>query len=231
MATAPDLIAEIRGRLATMDEEIRNHPYLDALAHGRVAPEALRAFPGHQYHIVESDLRSMATLVRRHGHTSARDFFVGILLGEQAALGKIIRMGEKLGMSEDDLRNYEPSGLGFAYATYMAWAADYTSAAEFTVGILVNFSAWGANCGRMSRALHESYGFSSDHTAFLDAFAEMPPFEDAALAIVQDGLDSGVEPRFLNRAARLFQEFEMMFWDAMALAAGLRRDSQSRSRN
>ena len=219
MVTAPQLVAEIRDDLARVDEEIRRHAYLDALADGRVSMNALRAFPGHQYHIVNSDLRSIATLVQRHGHTSARDFFIGMLQGEQAAVGKIISMGRKLGMSEDDLRDYEITAHGFAYATYMGWAALYTSAAEFTAGVLVNFAAWGANCESMSLALRQSYGFSEDDTAFLDAFAQMPSFEDVALSIIEEGLDDGVEPRLIGRAARLFQGFEKMFWDEMAAAA------------
>jgi hypothetical protein len=71
----------------------------------------------------------------------------------------------------------------------------------------------------MSAALRKSYGFSDDETAFLDAFANMPSFEDAALAIIQDGLDSGEGPARLLRSARLFQAYESMFWDAMAAAA------------
>ncbi len=39
-------------------------------------------------------------------------------------------------------------------AARVAWLALYGSEAEVAAGFLVNFPAWGANCGRMSRALH-----------------------------------------------------------------------------
>jgi hypothetical protein len=101
----------------------------------------------------------------------------------------------------------------------MAWQALYASAAEFVIGILVNFSAWGHNCGRMSEALRASYGFSVEETVFLDAFANLPSFDEVALDIIQDGLDRGEEAWRLRRSARLFQAYEKMFWDAMWEAA------------
>jgi hypothetical protein len=65
----------------------------------------------------------------------------------------------------------------------------------------------------------ESYGFGQDETAFLEAFANMPSFEDVPLAIIQDGLERGERPARLQRSARLFQAYERMTWDAMAAAA------------
>ena len=221
MTRATRLVEEIRTELEPLDREIREHPYPAALGTGEAGVEALRPFVGHQYHIVQSDLRSMATLVRRFGHTSARDFFAAVLAGEIAGLAGLLTLGQKIGMDEAALADYEVAVGGFAYATYMAWQADYASAAEFACGILVNFEAWGYNCGRMSQALHAQHGYGDEETAFLDAFANMPSFEEPALAIIQEGLDRGVSPREVRRAARLFQGFEKMFWDTMAQISGV----------
>ncbi len=219
MTDAARLVQTVREDLREIDDYIREHPYPNALMKGELALDALRAFPGHQYHIITSDLRSLALLVQRFGGTPSRDFLLGILEGERKGLDGLLVMAGKLGMSEEELRQYEVSAEGFAYATFMAWQALYSSAAEFVTGILVNFAAWGHNCGRMSAALRESYDFTEEETAFLDAFADMPSFEEAALAIIQDGLDRGEGPARLGRSARLFQAYEKMFWDAMAAAA------------
>ncbi|UCC71934.1 MAG: transcriptional regulator [Gemmatimonadota bacterium] len=219
MIDAARLVQSVREDLRKIDDYIREHPYPDALMRGEVSAEALRAFPGHQYHIITSDLRSLALLVQRFGDAPSRDFLMGILDGERQGLDGLLAMAGKLGMSEEDLKDYEVSAEGFAYTTFMAWQALYASAAEFVIGILVNFAAWGHNCGRMSAALQQSYGFTDEETAFLDAFANMPPFEEVALAIIQDGLDRGEQPARLRRSARLFQAYELMFWDAMAAAA------------
>jgi thiaminase len=222
MGRAAQLVAEIRGELETLDREIREHPYPAALGAGNAGAEALRPFVGHQYHIVQSDLRSMATLVQRFGHTSARDFFAGVLQGEIAGLAGLLAMARKIGMDEAALADYEVAAEGFAYATFMAWQSTYASAAAFTCGILVNFEAWGYNCGRMSNALRARHGFATAELGFLEAFATMPSFEEPALAIIQEGLDHGVAERDVRRAARLFQEFEKMFWDTMERLSGRR---------
>jgi thiaminase len=218
MTDTARMVRTVREDLREIDDYIREHPYPDALMKREVSLDALRAFPGHQYHIITSDLRSIALLVQRFGDAPSRDFLMGILDGERKGLDGLLVMAGKLRMSEEELQAYDISAEGFAYTTFMAWQALYASAAEFVIGILVNFAAWGHNCGRMSAALRKSYDFTEEETVFLDSFANMPSFEDVALAIIQDGLDRGEEPARLRRSARLFQAYELMFWDAMAEA-------------
>lgn len=218
--SAEELVALIREELRALDQKIMNHPYLRALRKGKVSIEALKAFPGHEYHVATSDLRSMAHFVHRFGdQPKASVFFNGILQGEYAALAAIPVFAAKLGMSIADLERYEVTPEGFTYPTFMAWQSLYASAAASVCGILVNFAAWGHNCGEMSAALRAKYGFSSAETAFLDNFANLPSFEAAALEIIQEGLDQGADPAEIRRAARLYQAYEKMFWDAMAKIA------------
>lgn len=73
--TALELVADIREDLKEIDDQIRNHIYLSDLQKGKVSVEALRAFPGHQYHTVLSDLRSMALFVQRFGNDPTARFF------------------------------------------------------------------------------------------------------------------------------------------------------------
>ncbi|WP_437964648.1 hypothetical protein WMF04_33835 [Sorangium sp. So ce260] len=222
MKAATALVNDIREELRNIDEQLRAHPYPDAIERGEVTLEGLKAFPGHQHHVVVSDLRSMAMMLQRFADTPWRDFWSGVLQGELAAPAGIAAMGQKLGMTRDDLDRYEVTAEGFAYAAQMAWAASNASAAEIACALLINFPAWGFNCGRMGQALRDRYGFAPEHTAFLDAFAALPSFEDTAVAIVQDGLDRGVAPRAIRRTTRLFQAYEKMFWDAM-LALGAQK--------
>jgi hypothetical protein len=74
----------------------------------------------------------------------------------------------------------------------------------------------------MSQALQTNYGFTPEETGFLDGFANLPPFDDAALPIIQQGLDQGADPAEIRRTARLFQAYEKMFWDVMATLANVR---------
>jgi thiaminase len=215
MPSARQLLEKVTEDLRELDEALRTHPYPDAVARGEVSLEGLRAFPGHQYHIVKSDLRSMALMVHRFGGGPAHDFVYGLLQGEIAALPTLVAMAARLGMSVEDLERYEPVPEGFAYATNMALAAAQGSAAELACAMHVNFTAWGDNCRRLSEALRLRHGFPPEATAFLDAFATLPSMEESALALIQEGLDQGVSPREIHRAARLFQAYEKMFWDTL----------------
>jgi pyrroloquinoline quinone (PQQ) biosynthesis protein C len=217
---ADSLIAEIRGDLRAIEERLLQHGYLRALEDGRVSRESLRVFAGEQYAVIGSDLRSVAHLVSRFGDSPSRDFFLAVLAGERAAWDNLLAFVGALGMQEAELREYEPLPGAHAYTCYMAWLALYGSAAEVAAAYLVNFPAWGRNCGRMSRILRERYGLSDSEVRFFDDFAAPPAeFEPAALAVIQEGLDRGVDPRLIRRAARLLQGFEALYWDTLEQAS------------
>jgi len=216
MARAISLIDEIRRDLEILERKILEHAYVKALEEARISRDKLCLFVGEQYTIIGSDLRSVAHLVTRFGAYPSRDFFLTVLQGEKAAWDSLLVLARAIGMSEESLRLYEPLPGAQAYTCYMAWLALYASDAEIAAAYLVNFPAWGRNCGRLSRVLKERYGFTPNEVGFFDLFATPPPtFEASALAVIQGGLDRGADPRLVSRAARLLQAYELMFWDTL----------------
>jgi thiaminase len=216
MVNAKTVVDQIREELQRVNEQLLRHPYVDTLEQGKIARENLGVFAGEQYTIIGSDLRSAAHLVNRFGASSSRDFFLGILHGERAAWEALLTFADALGLSEAQLREHEPLAGAHAYTCYMAWLALYGSDAEIAAAYLINFPAWGQNCGRLSRILKERFGMAEKEVAFFDLFASPPAtFEASALSIIQQGLDRGVEPRLIQRAARLLQAYELMYWDTL----------------
>jgi len=216
MARAPQLIRTLKKELEPIECRIRRHPYLDEVEAGRVSREGLQIFAGEQYHIIRSDLRSVALLVNRFGSAPSGPFFQALLSGEAAALAALRAFADAVGLTESRLQAYEPDPGAQAYPAYMAWLALYGSDAEVAAGFLVNFAAWGANCGRMSRALRARYRLGKAETAFFDLFASPPAeFERGALAVLESGLERGAEPRLIKRAARLLQGYEKLYWDTL----------------
>src|ERR671923_811165 len=171
MADAKALLGKIRQDLQTVTEQLLHHPYVQALEEGKIGRENLRLFAGEQYAIIASDLRSAAHLVSRFGASPSRDFFLGIFQGERAAWDALMAFASGLGLTETDLEGHEPLAGAHAYTCYMAWLALYASAAEVAAAYLVNFPAWGQNCGRLSRALRERYSLRELDVAFFDLFA------------------------------------------------------------
>jgi pyrroloquinoline quinone (PQQ) biosynthesis protein C len=216
MVDAKALLQGIRRDLQTVTEQLLRHPYLQALEEGKIGQEKLCLFAGEQYSIIASDLKSVAYLVSRFGSAPSRDFFLGILHGERAAWDALLTFADALGLSETQLREHEPLAGAHAYTCYMAWLALYASDAEIATAYLVNFPAWGQNCGRLSRILKERFGLSEEQVVFFDLFANPPAtFEASALSVIQQGLDRGIEPRLIQRAARLLQAYELMYWDTL----------------
>jgi hypothetical protein len=216
MTDAQRLIRDVQTAQRDADEQLRSHPYPALVSAKQVSITSLQSFPGHQYHILCSNLRSFSILVGRFGSSTSRDFFMELQECSRDSLDRLVVMGSSLGMTEDDLTEYEVTPRGFACATFLAHEALYATSAEIALGYLVNIAARAHNCARTSAALHNSYGFDADDTEFLDAAAQMPSFEIPARRIIQESLNRGDSPQLMRRAARLFQAYEMMFWDAMA---------------
>jgi pyrroloquinoline quinone (PQQ) biosynthesis protein C len=214
---AARLIDRIRGELQPVRQRLLAHPYIRAVEEARMDLAQLRPFVGEQLLIISSDLRSVAQLVSRFGG----DFFLDVLEGERAALKTLPALSAAVGMSERDLLDYEPQAGAHAYAAYMAWLAAYASDAEVAAAYVVNFEAWGQNCGRLGRALRAGYGLGGDQLAFFDLFAEPAQgFEKRSLEVVAGGLARGIPERRLRRAPRMLQEYELMYWDTLYEALG-----------
>ncbi len=216
MGSAREIIEQIRTSLEGVAEKIRAHPYLEALAARKIPREKLALFAGQQYHIISSDLQSLAQVVGRVPSPATRDFFLKGLDGERVALRALVTFGRALGLTEADLVRIEPLPGAFAYSACVCWLAMATTAAEFAGAFVVNLAAWGGNCDTMSRALREQYRFATSDVAFFDLFA-LPPrgFEEEALAVVTEGLARGVTSEGLARAATLLQGYELLYWDTM----------------
>jgi len=219
MSDARQVIEAGRREIAALEHRIRNHPFLTALEEGRIPRERLALFASQQGHIIESDLRSVAVIVGRTPSLASRDFLMGMLQGERAALAALEPFGRAIGCA-GEATAAEPLPGAFAYSAFVTWLALFGSPAEFVGALLVNLEAWGANCGRMSRALQGRYGLPKEAVAFFDLFASAPPgFEEQGLAVVAEGLAQGVPAGAIHRAARLLQGYELLFWDTLHQAS------------
>jgi TENA/THI-4/PQQC family len=221
MTGAVELIANIQMELEPINQKIVNHRYLTALEKDKVKRESLTVFAAQQYHIIGSDLRSIALLMARHGDLPSRAYLLDLLLGENAAAGALPKFARAFGMSDEELSASQPIPEAFAYSAFVAWLGLYGSDAELAAAFQVNLAAWGANCRRMSAALRGRFGLEAEAVSFFDLFANLPPRSDAASAVVQHGLHRGIAAASIARAARLLQGYELLFWESLAQEAAV----------
>jgi len=221
MSDALQTVELIRSDLRPLEHRILGHRYLKALDGGHLQRDQLEVFVGQQHHIISSDLRSIALMISRHGVRPSRHFLMNVLQGESAAMDALQVFANALGLDVNNLENIEPLPSAHAYCGFVAWLALNGSDAELAGAFLINLPAWGANCGRMRKALHEKYRVGPSGLAFFDLFANMPSFEQEALRVIQYALDGSVPARLIHRAARMVQNYELMFWDALADVAAI----------
>ncbi|MFQ5848216.1 MAG: transcriptional regulator [Candidatus Methylomirabilales bacterium] len=220
MVDAAHLVDETRQDLQAVEARIRRHPYLEAVEAGKISRDELRRFAGQQHHIIGSDLRAMALLIAKAQSDDAREFFWRAIQGERAALDALQAFATALALPATTLEATEPIPGAFAYSAYVAWLALFGSCAEFAAAFLLNVEAWGGNCARMGLALRARYQMTDADVAFFNLFSSPPPdFRERALALIQGGLSTGVEPTRIRRAARMLQGYELLYWDTLYQAA------------
>jgi hypothetical protein len=212
-ASGRDLLAAVQAELAPRDGENR----LPGLIAAGAAPRSVfGVIAAEELRIVASDWRSLHTLAARSEEPAARGYFGGLAAGEQQALATLGPLAEEAGLSPDAVREHEPLAGCQAYPSYFAWLALNGAPAEVALAITANFDAWGRYCAEIAGGMREHYGFSASACGFFDFFAEPLP-DDAAVAAIQAGLDAGPQDqRRVRQYARLFQSYELMFWNTLA---------------
>lgn len=203
----------MQAQLAPRDAENRLAPLI---AEGSASRSVFAAIAAEELHIVPSDWRSLHTLAARSVTPAARSYFSGLASGEEIALAKLAPLAAAAGLDDAAARAYEPRAGCQAYPAYFAWLALNASPAEVAVALTANFGAWGTYCADIAAGMRAHYGFGDDACGFFDFFATPLP-DDQAVAVVQAGLDTGtLDPDAARRYARLFQSYELMFWNTLA---------------
>ena len=220
MTRAEELVSQLRREIAEVEARLFSHPWVAAVEAGQCSRADLRLFATQQRRIIASDLKSVALLVHRYGDGPSGRFFGESLKTETAALEALTGFRQALGGDVEGQADADVLVGTQAYTHFVAWLAMYGSDAEFAAAFLVNLPAWGKNCGRLAKALRARYGMDDAAVAFFDLFAgDAAGFSEAALAVIQGGLDRGVSAACIREAACLLQRYELMYWDALQASA------------
>ncbi len=206
--SARELIDAVQAGLAPRDDDNRLVPLVER---GEAAREVFAAIAAEEYRIVRSDWRSFLTLAARAREQGAREFFASLASGEGLALGKLPALA-------GETPDFEPRAGCQAYPAFVAWLALNGEPAEVVVAIVANFVAFGRYCAAIAAAMREKYGFGDEECAFFDFFgAPSPELEDLAVKAVQAALDDGgLSEKDARTHARLFQSYELDFWNTLA---------------
>jgi hypothetical protein len=217
---------QIRECLRAIEGRLRDPPFVRNVEDGKYGKRQVAVLPKEEYHIVTSDLASSRHLQGRFREAPSGAFFRELVENEQFALDNIRKLAGALGCASSELERYEPDPRCQAYPSYFARLALHGSEAEVLVAFASNFSVWWSACGRVGTALNRIYKVPAESVAFLTPFHDVPPpdapFDELTLDAIRRGLREGVQERSLVRVARIIQNYELWFWDALeSLAQGI----------
>lgn len=220
-SSAAQLIGSLRGELQPLMDSIRNHPYLNALEEGRVPRDSLRTFAAQQYHIVTNGIMNIALIVSRFGDLPSRDMLNFFLQAEFEVNRAVLEFAAALPMSEAELKDTPLLAGALPFSYFETYLCFYRSDAELITAFLFDAEVWISNARRVSRALQERYGFNSQAVRFFEMYANYQAAEEQVYPPVQAALERGIAEADIRQSARLLLEYEKMFWDAVAAAAGV----------
>jgi hypothetical protein len=207
---ARELLATARKALAPAENDNRLVPLI---ASGAAPRSVFATIAAEESRIVPSDWRSFLTIAARCVEPHSRALFAGLASGESLALDKL----GALSAAADELSGYEPMAGCQAYPAYLAWLAMFGEPADVVVALIANFAAWGNYCATIATAMREHYGFDDEACGFFDFFATpVPELEEQAVAALQAGMDAGRQTDEVHTYGRLFQSYELMFWNTIA---------------
>ncbi|QWF78623.1 transcriptional regulator [Amycolatopsis sp. CA-230715] len=210
--SAREVLDTVRQELLPSEGDNRLVPLIEQ---GRAPRSVFAALAAEEYRIVTSDWRSFLALASRADERNAREFFAGLAQGEGIALGKLTALAGAMDLDDAALRAHRPRAGCQAYPAYVAWLALNVSPADAVVAMVSNFAAWGSYCATIAQAMRTRYDFDDEACGFFDLFGTPLP-DDQAVAAVQAGIDSGALSDDVSEYGRLFQSYELMFWNTIA---------------
>ncbi|WP_433634389.1 hypothetical protein [Nocardia sp. CA-120079] len=210
--TARDLVDGIQAELAPHDADNRMVPLIST---GKAPRAVFAAIAAEEQRIVSSDWRSFHTLAAKTDEPHVRAFLDGLPPGERQALALLDALVAAAG---PDQGMELPRAGCQAYPAYVAWLALNAEPSAAAAGIYANVAAFGRYCRAVAEGMRAHYEFDDPACAFFDFFAaDTPEAEQRAHAAIQAGIDSGgLNPNDAHLYARLFQNYELMFWNTLA---------------
>lgn len=184
---------------------------------GTAPPSVFGRIAAEESRIVPSDWRAFLTLAARANELSARQFFSVLAEGERLSAEMLPALAAAGGLDPTATLAHEPLAGCQAYPSFVAWLALNAEPADAVIALSANFAAWGEYCGAIAAAMRSAYALDPPATSFFDFFAGPAPelellAESAVAAALESGSLSGEAPRY----ARLFQSYELMFWNTIA---------------
>ncbi|MDJ1135655.1 hypothetical protein [Streptomyces iconiensis] len=192
---------------------------LDLPADGETGRERLRRLVAIEAQSHKAELGAYGTMLARFPHPPAADLYLTLGRIVCDAGPKLRQVARALGMSDSQLVRWPPETGAYEFNSAMSWTALAGSQAAGALAAHTDMRVYYADCCALVSRLREVGAQVPEE--FLDYYDDAA--DDTlcalALAVVQDGLDRGDDPRDAVFHARRIEEAIGAAWRTAAIDA------------
>ena len=222
MTDARSFVDELEAELEPYVAQVEQGDFVTAVLDGSFPRDGIRFVHTNHYHLLINDLANLNLYVARARSEEEMLFFHAMAAEEKNHFIALYYLTDALGIDRNALPSSEPNAACLVRTNYFSRLAQYGTAGEIALGILMNFPVWAAGAKQEARGLRENYGLGAQvegtdalDTVILDRFAEATAgFKESALELVARDLPSPGSEERLRMAGRWAVEYEAMVWQS-----------------
>ena len=221
MNAARELVTQLEEELKPFVTQVATGPFVESVLAGDFPLDGIRFVHTNHYHLLMNDMANLNLYVAKARSEEEMLFFHFMAAEEKNHIGALYYLTDALDINREQLTASEPHAACLVRTNYFSRLAQYGTAGEIAVAILLNFPVWAAGAKREANGLREHYGLGNSvpgtdarDTDILDRFETATEgFTQSALKIVDRDLATPGSEERLVQAARWSVEYEAMVWD------------------
>lgn len=201
--------------LTPLQEKLLHHPLWQAIEDGTLEVERLKLFALQDWWLVREAYRLDALGIAAIDDLESQDLLLDKLMAKKGGYKLLLRFGEAFGLSRADFDRVEPLAGCMALTNFFYWMLAYGSVPEKIAAVGASEDIFVQICARIGPALIKNYGLTAEQVEFFTAHEGIG---EAAAPVDRDLLgayESEEDRRKIERAIRLSNEFELMFYDTI----------------
>ena len=196
---------------------IKDHPFVQGVAHGTVSREALRQFARAEYWYMRGGVKHFALSIMTAPDLETQRFYHQRLSGELEYLGRFRPFLQALGLDEQELDRSWPAPQALSAVNFLFRISVESGPADKAVAWYIVGRVFAEACRPMHDGLAQHYDIPATTSRFFDIpHVHSAPFVDAIATIIARYAPTAGDRAHLRQVAEAVVIYEQEFYDALA---------------
>jgi pyrroloquinoline-quinone synthase len=212
MSFADGMITE---DIKDLRQRLLNHPLWQGIEQGTLGMDRLRVFALQDWWLVREAYRLDALAIADATDLEAQELLIGKLQAKVGGYKLLLRFGEAIGLTKEDLEGVEPLAGCMALTTFFYWMLAYGQPEEKLAAVSASEDIFIQICARVGPALQKNYHLTEEQVAFFSVHEEIGSHVDPIDTTLLTRYTEAEQRTHIARAIRLSHEFELLFYDTV----------------